>query len=152
MSIQLIRLPRLLFLTCLLAFVAPSIAAPVDLKLEAILIWGTNEPHPGDPKLKPVDADLEKKLKKSPFKWKYYFEVNREKFSVSESNKKKVEMSKQCEIQVENLGKSLVGVELFGKGKSAGKVKQRLPKEEILVIGGNAENTTSWFVVLRQND
>ena len=127
-----------------------SAAHAKDMKLEAQLIWGTNDEKPSDPDLKPVDPKVEKKLQKSPFKWKHYFLVKRDKFSVAKDASEKVAMSADCEIKVRNLGDDTVEVTLYGKGKSVGTIKQGLPKDELLVMGGNAENLTAWFVVLRQ--
>ena len=132
-----------------------AIAAPLragEIKLDAQLVWGTNEEKSPDPKHKPVEPDVAKKLKSMPFKWQHYFEVNRTKFPVSASETKKITMSKDCEIKVRDAGKGVIEVQLFGKGASVGKIIQSLPKGELLVIGGNASNFTSWFVVLRQAD
>jgi len=138
-------------LLCLIA-VKPSEASAADLKLEAILVWGTNEATSPDPDHKPVEPRLAKKLRSLPFKWTSYFEVKREPIIVSPSGEKKKRMSPDCEIKVKNLGKSVVEVSLIGKGEPVGKVTQALPKGELLVTGGNAENFTAWFVVLKQVD
>ena len=121
-----------------------------DMKVEALLIWGTNDQQPSDPNLKPVDPKVEKKLKSLPFKWKYYFEVTRKEFVVSKNGSDAVVMSKDCEIKVRNPHDDVLEVTLIGKGKPVGKITQALPKEELLVTGGNAERLTAWFVVLRQ--
>ena len=123
-----------------------------EIKLEAQLIWGTKDEKSPDPKHKPVDPKVAKKLKNLPFKWQHYFEVNSKKFSVAEGETKKIVLSKDCEIKVRDAGKGVVEVQLFGKGASVGKISQSLPKGELLVIGGDAANFTSWFVVLRQAD
>lgn len=123
-----------------------------ELKLEAILIWGTNDEKSPDPKHKAVDPRMAKKLKKLPFKWRNYFEVNRVKFTVAEDQTQKVELSKECKIKVRNLGKNTVEVYLFGKGELVSKITQSLAKDECFVTGGNAANLTAWFVVLRQAD
>ena len=123
-----------------------------ELKLEAQLIWGANDEKSPDPKHKAVDSKVEKKLKKLPFKWQYYFEVNRQKFSVAEGETRKLVLSKDCEIKVRNTGNNSVELQIFGKGESVGKISQALPKDELLVTGGNAANFTSWFVVLQQAD
>jgi hypothetical protein len=123
-----------------------------ELKLETILIWGTNDEKSPDPKHKPVGEKLAKKLKKLPFKWQNYFEVNRVKFTLAEDQTQKVELSKECKIKVRNLGKSTVEVQLYGKGELVSKISQSLTKDECLVTGGNAANLTAWFVVLRQAD
>lgn len=134
-----------------LLLVAPPTWA-ADLKLEAQLIWGTNDTKSPDPTHKAVDPDTQKKLKSLPFKWASYFEVNRQRFAVSGNATKKLSMSKECEILVRNCGTGSVEVTLFGKGERVGKITQALPKGELLVTGGNAANFTAWFVVLRQTD
>ena len=136
----------------ILAFAGTSIAVAADMKLEAQLIWGTDDAQPSDPKIKPVEGELAKKLKNSPFKWKNYFEVSRKQLAVPKDGEKKEAMSKQCELSVKNLGGDKIEVQLIGKGKLVEKRNQPLPKGKLLLIGGNAENTTSWFVVLRQVD
>jgi hypothetical protein len=123
-----------------------------DMKLEAQLIWGTNDEKPSDPNLKPVAPEVERKLKKLPFKWKNYFEVTRKEFVVSKNGSDAVVLSKDCEITVRNPEGDTLEVTLVGKGKTVGKITQSLPKGELLVTGGNAENSTAWFVALRQGD
>lgn len=144
-------LGRLAVVLVLLAFTADGAnASTKEMKLEAILVWGTNDDSSPDPGHKEVEPEVEKKLKKLPFKWKNYFEVNRKDFSVQKDGSKKIELSKDCEIKVRNLGDGNVELTLYGKGKAVGTIKQALPKGELLVTGGNAENLTAWFVVLRQ--
>lgn len=121
-----------------------------DMKLEAQLIWGTNDEKSPDPNHKAVGPEVERKLKKLPFKWKNYFEVTRKEFVVSKNGSDAVVLSKDCEIKVRNTTDDVLEVTIFGKGKSVGKITQALPKGELLVTGGNAENVTAWFVVLRQ--
>ena len=152
MSIKLtLRFWLLPAILAILAFAGTSVAVATDIKLEAQLIWGTDDAQPSDPKLKPVDPELEKKLKNS-FKWKYYFKVSSKQLTVPQGGEKKEAMSKQCEIIVKNLGGDKVEVQLFGKGKLVEKRTQSLAKGKCLIIGGNAENTTSWFVILKQVD
>ena len=127
-------------------------AQSADLKLEALLVWGTNDERSPDPGHKPIGAQLQKKLKSLPFKWANYFEVNRQQFVVPGAGSKKVAMSKECEILVKNVGNGEVELMLVGKGEKVGRIKQALPKGELLVTGGNAPNFTAWFVVLRQID
>ena len=127
-------------------------ALAADLKLEAQLIWGTNDALSPDPKHKPVERDVARKLKDSPFKWTNYFEVTRKQFTVPQGGTVRVAMSKDYEISVRYLGGSSIEVSPFGKGQPLGKITQALPKGELLVTGGNAPNFTAWFVVLRQAD
>ena len=147
-------LARLIYLA-LGCFIVTALGLPAlagELKLEAQLIWGTNDEKSPDPTHKAVDPKVAKKLKKLPFKWQHYFEVNNKQFAIAEGETKKIVLSKDCEIKVRNSGKNAVEVQLFGKGECVGKISQALPKDELLVMGGNAANFTAWFVVLRQPD
>lgn len=135
-----------------LAFICSSVnSASNDLNLSAQLIWGTNNDKPDDPKLKDVAPDVAEKLR-GVFKWKNYFEVNREDFKVGSSATKKVRMSNQCEIEVQNLGGSSVEVKLYGKGKLVVKKRQVIKAKELLVLAGDDKNDTAWFVIMTLGD
>jgi hypothetical protein len=121
-----------------------------EIKLEAQLVWGTNESKSPDPAQKPVTEEVEKRLKGLPLKWQHYYEVKRKQFTVAHEATKRTSLSKDCVIVVKNLDKDMVEVTLLGKGEVVGRIKQKLPEGETLVLGGNAANLTGWFVVLRQ--
>ncbi len=134
-------------LFCASSFLALS--GSTDLTLQAQLVWGTNNEKPDDPKLKEVDASVAEKLRKV-FKWKDYFEVNRQQFAVPVGSRKRVKMSDDCEIEVQNLGNSSIEVKLFGKGKLAVRKTQKISPSELLVLAGDDKDDTAWFVVLSQ--
>jgi len=123
-----------------------------DLKLEAQLIWGTNEPKSPNPQHKPAEVAVAKKLSELPFKWTHYFEVNRKEFTVPQDQPRRIAMSEECEISVRQVENDQVEVILYGKGKRVGRITQKLPKGEMLVLGGNAPNYTAWFVVLQRKN
>jgi hypothetical protein len=154
MRIKLTVLARLAWVTVAALFLMAGMSrsSAAELKLEAQLIWGTNDAKSPDPSHKPVAADVAKKLKTLPFKWANYFEVTRKQFAVPESGVRSETMSKECEIRVKNLGKTVVELSLVGRGAAVGKITQALPKGELLVTGGNAPNFTAWFVVLKQTE
>ncbi len=131
---------------------SPGGAAEPNLKLEALLIWGTNDTQSPEPKHKPVSPEVQKKLQELPFKWTSYFVVNRKVLEVPPKGSARVSMSEKCEIEVKNLGNTTVEVSLFGRREHVLNRKQALPKGETLVLGGNAPNATSWFVVLKQTE
>jgi hypothetical protein len=131
---------------------SPGVAAEPNLKLEALLIWGTNDGQSPDPKHKPVTPEVREKLQELPFKWTSYFVVNRKVVEAPPKASVKVPMSEKCDIEVKNLGNATVEVSLFGRREHVLKRKQALPKGETLVFGGNAPNATSWFLVLRQTE
>ena len=134
---------------CLMSGGTPAHAAPGEATFEATLIWGTNDETTDDPSLKPVNERIARKLKGLPFKWKRYYEVNRKRFQAASEKPVAVTMSKDCEIRVRALSrKQQVELSLYGQGNRVGTITQALPKGEMLVTGGNADNFTSWFVVL----
>ena len=140
----------LLFTVAMLLFPTTSAHAQSTVaSFEAQLIWGTNDKQ-ADPKLKPADPKLGEKLKKSPFKWDHYFEMHREIIKLRLNEERTVTMSRNCVISVTYLKDENVKFQLFGKGKLANTTTQALPKGQLLITGGDAENSTAWFVVLRQ--
>lgn len=151
MNTSYLRPARLCWIVALLLlmFTLPN-ARAAEMKLEAQLIWGTNDEKSPDPQHKAVDAAVEKKLRHLPFRWKNYFEVTRKTLNVNKDASEKITLSKECDLEVKNLGNNQLEVSLYGKGKLVSRIKQKLPEGELLVTGGNAENLTAWFVVLRQ--
>jgi hypothetical protein len=123
------------------------------MKLEAQLLWGTDATKSPNPKHKPVDPELKKKLQNLvPLKWTNYFEETRKAFLVPEGDSRTCALSDVCEIHVKNADGTKVEVTLFGRGKKAFTQVQPLPKGEILALGGNAPNRTAWLVVLRRTE
>jgi hypothetical protein len=126
-------------------------ARAAEMKLQAFLLWGTDDSKPPEGRTyKPVEADIRQKLKDLPLKWANWFEVNRVAFAVPQGTVKVATMSEKCQVNVKNLGGSEVEVSLIGKGKEVVKRKQSLPKGEMLVLGGNAPNSTAWLVALKR--
>lgn len=121
-----------------------------ELKLEAQLVWATNDKESPDKNHKPVEASLMKKFQQLPWKWNNYFEVNRQKLVIPAKGSQKVSMSKECDIDVKDVGDSRVEVSLIGKGKQVNKTTKPLPKGEVLIIAGESENKCAWFVVIKQ--
>jgi hypothetical protein len=133
-----------------LALAAEQSGAAKPLKFEVQLLWGTNDPQSPDPKHKPVDSEVAKKLKQLPLKWSNYFVVNKKSLEMTVGAEKKEPLSEKCAIEVKDLGKSLFEITLFGKGEKVVKRTQSLPVGEILVLGGNAPGETSWLVVIKR--
>lgn len=128
----------------------PATVVAGDMKLEAVLVWATNDPKPEDAKLKPVAADIAKKMSCLPFKYTNYFEVDRKQLQLKQGGTEKAQMSKDCKITVKSLPDSKVELTLIGQGQPVGKITQPMKKGKCLVTGGNAENATAWFVVIKQ--
>lgn len=132
---------------------APSQANAPEIKLQTQLVWGTDDAKaPEGKNYKPVEPDILKRLKELPLKWKNYFEVRRTDFSVMPALAKKVPLSDKCELNVLSQSNSTVEVSLIGRGKEVVRRTQSLHKGEILVLGGNAPNSTAWLVILKRID
>ena len=142
------RLIRLGFVSLVCAATCGAGLA-AERKMEARLIWGTDAASSPDPKHKPLDRDLAKKLRDMPLKWTNYFEVNRTNFTINDREYTNIVMSKQCSIQVKEKGTNTVTVKLIGQGKQISHVDKPLPRGEVLTIGGDAKNNSAWFIMVR---
>ena len=153
MSAKLIRATGLVWLTAMLALLAGGVACAqaAELKFQSFLLWGTDNPKPPEGKnYQAIAPDVRQKLKDLPLKWTNWFEVNRKDFVLAEAKASEVPMSEKCKLNVKKLGASDVEVCLIGKGKEVVRRRQSLPKGEMLVLGGNAPNSTAWLVVLKR--
>jgi hypothetical protein len=147
-----VRLPAslTLFVACVV-FAINAVAAPAkDFKFEGQLIWATMSDTSPDPAHEPVDDETRKQLSQLPLKWKNYFLVKKVRFSVSEKGSKEVSLSDKCKISVKDLDGKSFEVALVGKGEPVLKRTQKLPKNESLVLGGNAPDSTGWLVLLKR--
>jgi hypothetical protein len=139
----------LIFVAALVLSTGSARAQSDTATFQALLVWGTNDTKT-DSKLKPADPALAEKLRKSPFKWDHYFEMHREVLKLKLNEEQTVRVSRNCVISVTNLKDDQVKFQLIGKGKLANTVTQALPNGQLLITGGDAENSTAWFVVLRR--
>jgi hypothetical protein len=141
------------WLACALVLVAGDRASGQagEMRLQAFLLWGTDESKPpADKAYNPAPPDIQRKLKELPLKWTNWFEVNRRECVVPQLGTKQVPMSAKCELHLKKAGGTEIEVSLIGKGKEVVRQKQALPKGEMLVLGGNAPNSTAWLVVLKR--
>lgn len=152
-------LPLLTMVWCLRAEVAEiteivqgtEVADSSEMKFEVQLIWATNDKKSPNPKHKPVEPEIRKKLDEIPLKWENYFEVNRKQFSLVRDGKTKQPLSEKCSIEIKDIQGGKVEVTLFDKtGKAVFERKQPLPKGEILLVSGNAPDKTAWFVAVKR--
>lgn len=139
---------RLIVIACLLASVGAVRAE--ELKLEARLVWGTNDEKPGA-NCKPVDASLSEKLH-GMLKWKNYFEITNQISSIPVGKTRDIKMSDRCTLHVKNLGHSRIEVNCIGDGKEVCKGAYTLAPPKWVVLGGNDKDNTAWFIGVRSTD
>jgi hypothetical protein len=122
-----------------------------NLRVEAQLVWATDQPKSPNPRHRPVEPDLAKRFSNGPFRWKYYFEVNRQSVNIAVGETKaKIPMSNHCALDIKNLGNNWVEVKLHGDGKPVYQHRGSLANNRMFVLAGDAGNKTAWFVTVRQ--
>lgn len=120
-----------------------------NLKLEAKLIWGTNEDKSPNPEHKQVDAPTKEKLCKV-FKWKNYFVVNRVTKPVPSRGSNHFKLSDECTIEIKELEGPKVEVKLIGKGKEVHKTTLTISTGQSVVYSGDDKNQSAWFVIITE--
>jgi hypothetical protein len=138
-----------LILLLLVASISPAWAA--NIKLEAKLIWGTNDEKSPNPDHKPVDPATAEKLRKT-FKWRNYFVVNRLVKPVPSRGTNTFALSKRCIVEIKELEGPRVEVKLIGEGKQVHKTTKTLSKGEWFVYSGDDKNESAWFVIITELD
>jgi len=131
---------------------ALTTATAKDLKFQAYLVWAANTDKSPDPRHKPVEEEVRRKLRELPLRWSNYFEVNRVTFVVPEGKSGTASLSEKCKIEVADVNGQHVEVSLIGKGEPVLKRTQPLAKGKMLVLGGDAPDSTGWLVVLKRTD
>lgn len=141
-------LPVFACLALLAAPILPTAAGdPAETRLGVDLIWGTNGDAPAGKEFKGIPQDLERRLGRI-FKWKRYFAIEHKELAIASGKTAKVDMSKECRIEVSRPGGEEYEIHLFGKGQLVVKKRQRIVSGETVVLGGDDKNDNAWFVVV----
>jgi hypothetical protein len=127
----------------------PALAA--NIKIEAKLIWGTNEDrdYQKDKGHKRVDEVTTAKLTNC-FKWKSYWQINTIVTNIPSRGTVTLKMSEPCTIKITELEGPKIELELIGKGKPVTRAVKSLVKGELTTIGGEDKNGSAWFVLINQ--
>ena len=139
-------------LVAFLLSVAAFRGSAEELKIEAKLLWATNDDTSPNPKHKKVDEEFAKKLRNIPFKWKNYFEENRVTGVIPSRQSRQFKMSAQCTIEITELEGPKVEVKLIGEGKPVNKTIKALSRGECFTIGGDSKNGSAWLVIVTQTN
>lgn len=131
----------------LMACMAGGRAEGREIRLVAQLIWGTDQPKPGNAQLKDISPALRDKLRKV-FKWKNYFEVHQQTITLPKQAGQKIRMSPKCELEFTDAGQQYTEVKLYGEGRLVVKKRQAIIPGEPMVVAGDDKNNNAWFVVI----
>jgi hypothetical protein len=144
--------PRTLFVSFLLLLACAPVrgwAGPVSVKIEALLVWASDDASITN---KTVDPDIQKQLAKLPLRWTNYFQINRTVLTIPEGKSVKTVLSEKCATEVKNVKQAsgTLQVALFGEGEQVVRRTQVLHRNQVVAFGGNAPNSTGWLVVLKR--
>ena len=120
-----------------------------NVKIEAKLIWATDEAKSPDANHTPVDAATAERLRKA-FKWKNYFVVKTVVKDIPSRGSVPFELSKKCTVEIRELEGPKVEVMLIGEGKPVHRAIKPLNKGESFVYSGDDKNQTAWFVLITE--
>ena len=140
---------RLLLLALVFSLVAVGVHAE-EIKLEAKLIWASNEEKSPKPEHKPVDKATEAKLKKLFPEWKYFFVETNVVQVVPSRGANKFTLSKACTLEITELEGPRVEVKLIGNGKPVHKAVKEISKGGWFVYRGDDKHASAWIVVVTQ--
>lgn len=133
-------------------FLALALTAQArEIRLEAKLIWGTNDEKSPKKEHAPVDKVTAEKLRKV-FKWKNYFIENKVVGTVPNRGSNQFKLSPQCTIEITELEGPKVEVKLVGNGKAVHKAVKEIKKGEWFVYSGDDKNECAWFAIITELD
>jgi len=142
------RLSRPVSAVAVLALSTSALMA-ANVRIEAKLIWASDEAKSPDSKHTPVDAATAERLRKA-FKWKNYFVVTNVVKDIPSRGSVPFALSKKCTVEIRELEGPRVEVVLIGEGKPIHKAIKALNKGESFVYSGDDKNQTAWFVMISE--
>jgi hypothetical protein len=125
-------------------------SVPLETRVQAVLVWGTDDAKTNGKSLKELDSKLRERLG-NIFKWKNYFEVSRQSTSVPAGKAQSLKLNDECSVEVKVLPDNVAEVKLLTRGKTVVTRRHSLAKPDALVLAGDDKNNTAWFVVLSFN-
>jgi hypothetical protein len=142
---------RLLFLALVFSLAAVGAHAE-EIKLEAKLIWASNEPKSPKQEHKRVDDATAAKLRKIRPEWKYFFVEKKEVKTVPSRGSNRFTLSKACTLEITELEGPRVEVKLIGNGKPVHKTIKEIKKGSWFVYTGDDKHESAWMVIVTQLD
>ncbi len=113
------------------------------------LIRGIDENKPPAPGAQRVGPKLARGLH-SVFKWKSYWEINRQEVTMPVGGKTKVVLSKERAVEIDLTRPNKRKVTAISDNKPLASATQSVGKT-MTVIGANRDSQTAWFIVVRRD-
>lgn len=132
----------------LLLAASAHVAAQADsISVQARLVLGTSKEQKDQME---ASAAIKRKLARV-FKWKHYYELNSKQMNIADTATKSAKLSRAASIKVTNKKNDKVAVTLFSKGKMLVQKTQNLKPGSHMVLAGNTESDSAWFIVLSKS-
>ena len=136
-----------------LVFLLAAVGAHAEeIKLEAKLIWASNEPTSPKKEHEPVDKATAEKLRKIRPQWNYFFVEKKVVKTVPSRGSNRFELSKECTLEITELEGPRVEVKLIGNGKPVHKTIKEIKKGSWFVYTGDDKHESAWMVIVTQLD
>ena len=133
----------------LLFAASAQVAAQADpITVQARLVLGVSKEQKDQME---VSAAIKMKLARV-FKWKHYYELNSKRMNIADAATKSANLSRAASIKVTNRKNGKVAVTLFSKGKMLVQKTQNLKPGSHMVLAGNTESDSAWFIVLSNSN
>jgi hypothetical protein len=113
------------------------------------LVRGNNEDAPPEPGSRPVGIKIARRLR-AALNWKNYWEVNSREVAICSGKASRVCLSKGREVEIDLSNRNRRRVTAFENGR----VVQRTLRpvgEGMTVIGGERDQESAWFIVVRRD-
>jgi hypothetical protein len=114
------------------------------------LVRGNNEDAPPQPDSRPVGIKVARHLR-AALNWKNYWEINRRQVSICSGNATRFCLSNAREVEIDLSNRKCRKVTAFENGKVI-QSSMRPAGEGMTVIGGERDQDSAWFIVVRRDE
>ncbi len=128
---------------------AACLADPPPLTFYTQLVRASDSDQPKESSWKPVGPKLSRQFCPK-FRWKNYWEVDRQTVSVRPGKVTRVRLNAGRDIEIELRGQDESEIRLFTNGVLTRRSRQPI-HSSMSIMGGGRENDDSWFVVVRRD-
>lgn len=120
-------------------------------KIEALLVWGTNDETSPNPDHRALEKELAERLGKV-FKWKSYFLVTTNSVVIKDDGSvQKLKLSDKAVLEIRSLDGEKFEIKLIGKDKLVTTRTEVIKKGDLTALAGDVKKTDcAWFILIRQ--
>lgn len=113
------------------------------------LVRASNEVQPPEPGRTAIGPKLAQHLR-PVFSWTNYWEVARKEVFLSSGQRARLQLSPQRRVEIDLTTKGKRTVVAFSKDQAVSLVTRPIG-ESMTIIGGDRDNQTAWFIIVRRD-